>query len=224
MKILILFLTFFTTALHAEERARDPDASGELKITWEPMEEETGNMHYLKRVTYELDGFKSLIIEANLATDTYPTGAREVHKLGPTRFLLIGGYSYGGGRHTRVAMILEGKDGRLLVQDQLEFSRARGFYEDRVLKLGETFAVVFPALPSENERVHHHELYDWYIQHKGVRHGYLSIIRRWHLTKIDESAGEMLAIRIGSDGFLLPITPQTEEADGGHPPADTGAE
>jgi len=93
-----------------------------------------------------------------------------------------------------------------------------------VLKLGETFAVVFPALPSENERERHNELYDWYIKHKGVYHGYLSIIHRWHLTKIDESAGEMLAIRIGPEGFLLPTTPETEEADGGHPPANTGVE
>jgi len=75
MKILILILTFFATALRAEEGSGVPDAAGELRITWEPMEEETGNMHYLKRVTYELDGFKPLIIEANLATDTYPTGA-----------------------------------------------------------------------------------------------------------------------------------------------------
>ena len=210
MKALILILTIFATALNAQEGVKNHTAEAELTISCEPMKEETGTSWYQKRVTYKLDGFKPLIIEEDMATGVYPTGASEVHRLGPSRFLLMGGYSSGGGRYTRVAMIIAGKDGRLLVQDQLEFSRDRRKFEDKVFKLDQSLAVGFPALPAEKDAGNHHELYDWHIMHKSERY-YPDTIRSWPLAKIDDLKSEMIAIRVGNDGFLLPTARKAEQ-------------
>ena len=218
MKTLFLILTIFAVALNAQEEVKKHAAKAELTISCEPMEVDTGTSWYQKRVTYKLDGFEPLIIEEDMATGVNPTGAREVHKLGPSRFLLMGGYSPGGGRYTKVAMIITGKDGRLLVQDQLEFSRDRRKFEDRVFKLDESLAVGFPALPAEKDADNHHEVYDWHIVHKGERY-YPDTIRSWPLAKIDDLKSEMIAIRVGNEGFLLPTAPKAELGGRGQPAA-----
>lgn len=216
MKALFLILTVFAVTLNAQEGVKDHSAKVELTISCEPMDADTGTSWYQKRVTYKLDGFEPLIIEEDMATGVYPTGASEVHRLGPSRFLLMGGYSSGGGRYTKVAMIIAGKDGRLLVQDELEFSRDRQKFEDKVFKLDQSLAVGFPALPAEKDAGNHHELYDWHIMHKGESY-YPDTIRSWPLAKSEDLRSEMIAIRVGNDGFLLPTSQKAEQDGGGQP-------
>jgi hypothetical protein len=191
----------------------------ELKITGQNADS-TGTMWYQDSVTFSLEGYAPLTIVADVEKGVYPTGAREVHKLGPARFLLLGGYSTGGGRYTTVAMILAGRDQRLVIQDQLEFCRDRRAYQNSVFKTGSVLAVGFQALPSEAE--HYHELYDWHLVHEGQRY-YPDQIRKWPLTKVKDIDGELIVFPIGESGFLLPNPDKNKaEQNGAATPAKRG--
>ncbi len=125
----------------------------ELRIICKPTEYATGTMRYQESVTYELGGYEPLVIRADMATGVYPTGASRILKLGPARFLLLGGHSTGGGTYTKGATILIGQRGRLLIQDQMTFTRDRGLHDDEILAIGGEYALGFPPIPPERDDV-----------------------------------------------------------------------
>ena len=206
MKIHVYVLSVFAASF-----AWGDAPPAELKITGTPPSYETGTMWYQERVVFALEGYQPLVIAADMEKDVYPTGGREVHKLGPARFLVLGGYSTGGGRYTSVAMIIAGQEGRLVVQDQLEFKRDRRRYEEKVFKIGSSFAVGFPPLPAFG-----HELWDWHFKHKGTNYG-SEQIRGWPLKKGPDT-GDMITFMIGDKGFLLPDSREAGQGGAGNPP------
>jgi hypothetical protein len=214
MKTLFFNLTIFASALNAQEAAKDQAAEGELRIFCEPMEESTGTCWYQKRVTYNLDGYKPLVIEEDMEKGVYPSGAKEIHKLAEARFLILGGYSTGGGMYTTVWTIISGQNGRLLIQDELEFTRARGIYADKALSSKGSFSVASPPLPYPEAEVH--ALYAWEIQLRGKRYD-SDTIRTFVLTKPTGENSEMIVLQIDDKGFVPPKMKKAEQDGGGQP-------
>ena len=194
MKILYT-LALLATFLAAAE----PEAA--LKVECQSVGSETDTMWYHQTVTYSLEGYTPLTIKADVERGIYPSGAREIHKLSKSRFLTLGGYSSGGGMFTTVMTIIEGRDGRLFIQDTLEFTRARGDYADQVSLTKGAFLVSFPPLPAPEAEVH--ALYSWQIDLHGTRYE-AETIRSFELRKLPEQQTPMIVFQIDAKGFVLP--------------------
>jgi hypothetical protein len=197
-----------TSALAAAE----PDSM--LKVECKSVESDTGTQWYQQSVTYSLKGFTPLTIEADAERSVYPSGAKEIHKLADDRFLILGGYSTGGGMYTTVWTIISGQNGRLLIQDKLEFTRARGIYADKALSSKGSFSVASPPLPSPAAEVH--ALYAWEIQLRGKRYD-SDTIRTFVLKKPSGENSEMIVFQIDDKGFVPPKTKKAEQDGGGQP-------
>jgi hypothetical protein len=201
MKILILFV-ILTSALAAAE----PNSM--LKVECKSVESDTGTQWHQQAVTYSLDGFAPLTIEADAERGVYPSGAKEIHKLADARFLTFGGYSTGGGMYTTVLTIIAGRNGRLLIEDELEFTRDRRRYEDKVLSSEGSFSVAFPPLPAPEVEVH--ALYAWQLELRGTRYD-SDTIRTFLLTKPPSEKSEMIVFQIDDKGFVLPMMKKAEQ-------------
>jgi hypothetical protein len=202
MRALIPYM-ILTSALTAAE----PDSM--LKVECKAVESGTGTQWYQQAVTYSLKGFTSLTIEADGERGVYPSGAKEIHKLDERRFLTLGGYSPGGGMYTTVLTIIAGKNGRLMIEDELEFTRDRRTYADKVLSSKGSFSVAFPPLPSPEAEVH--SLCDWQLELRGTRYD-SDAIRSFLLTRPPSEKSSMIVFQIDEKGFVLPKMEKSGQA------------
>lgn len=192
-------LAFLSTIFAAAVSAAPIES--ELKIVGKPVGYDTGTMWYQASVTYSLEGYAPLTISADMEKGIYPTGAREIHKLGKARFLIVGGFSTGGGMYTTVVMIIAGQNGRLIIQDELQFTRDRRKFADRFLTNNGVFAFAFPPIPASNEYAH--ALDEWEITLKGKQYD-VDAIEKLPLTKPRSLNSEMIVFWIDENGFRIP--------------------